>query len=416
MAANAETTPTTVSAVSMAADAEKTAPLHATTTKPNDMIKKDFEDRVNICADEDEDVKTDGRWESILDPKNAEYNNGLVYPPNPKFLHSYNCWHRHQSVMWSSHENHPEVDRDKFRRADPELQRIVLEMVACLMIGDSVVLDTLRCDEFNRITAVETLAMFRDQAARETVHQEVYSKMLDVSHEGAYYRSRRFAELRMHRFARLAEYYTTTSDGADLRTMLYFIMVCENIMFAPMFQCICYLATTGYAPKLCDSNLQVMRDEYIHYKHVRGLLAEFVVKLSRPRARSILAAFETTVTELLLEIIGEYVSADGMYSYDLALAHFKHVCHGFMRENGLYYTKEEERINEKLYGTSPVACYMYLPQHEIKINLMESNSTIYMVDGGDVEICMSDDDDSTDASAELDKEVENIIRSIMTAM
>lgn len=366
--------------------------LHATTTSI-DRKREDFEDRVNICADDDDDddVKTFDGWESILDPKNADYNNGLVYPPNPKFLHSYNCWHRHQSIMWSSHENHPEVDRDKFNRADPELQRIVLEMVACIMIGDSVVLDTFKCDEFNRITAAETLAMFRDQVARENIHQEVYSKMLDVSHKGTYYRSQKFAKLRMRRFTLLAEDYA--GDGVDLCTMLYFIMLCENIMFAPMFQCICYLATTGYAPKLCDSNLQVMRDEYIHYKHVRGLLAEFVVKLNRYKARTILAAFEWTVTELLQEIIGEYVSADGMYSYDLALAHFRHVCHGFMRENGLYYTKEEEWINEKLYGTSPVASYMYLPQHEIKINLMESNSTIYMVDGGDFEICMSDEEE-----------------------
>lgn len=346
--------------------------------------------RVNLCADDD-DNEEEAIRESILDPENADYNNGLVYPPNPKFLHSYDCWHRHQSVAWSSHENRPETDRDKFHRADPELQRIVLEMVACIMIGDSVVLDALHCDEFNRITAAETLAMFRDQAARETVHQEVYSKMLDVSQEGAYYRSREFAELRMHRFARLVERYT---DGgtADLRTMLYFIMVCENVMFAPMFQCICYLATTGYAPKLCDSNLQVMRDEYIHYEHARGLLAGFAAKLSRPKARSVLAAFVTTVTELLREIVGDYVSADGMYSYDVALAHFRHVCHGFMRENGLYYTKEEELVNEKLYGTSPAAVYMYLPQNEIKINLMESNSTIYMVEGGDFEIRMSDDE------------------------
>lgn len=374
------------------AKATTAAALHATTTSLVDTKREDFIDRVNICADDDEDdVNTGDGWESILDPKNADYNNGLVYPPNPKFLHSYNCWHRHQSIMWSSHENHPEVDRDKFNRADPELQRIVLEMVACIMIGDSVVLDALKCDEFNRITAVETLAMFRDQVARENIHQEVYSKMLDVSDKSAYYRSRQFSELRMHRFTLLAEDYT--GDGVDLRTMLYFIMLCENIMFAPMFQCICYLATTGYAPKLGDSNLQVMRDEYIHYKHVRGLLAELMVKLKRYKARTILAAFEWTVTEMLREIIGEYVSEDGMYSYDLALAHFRHVCHGFMRENGLYYTKEEERINERLYGTSPVASYMYLPQHEIKINLMESNSTIYMAEGGDFEICMSDEEE-----------------------
>lgn len=377
------------------AEVEKASSPHATTgqDKPNSVTYK--KDRVNICADDDSENNDEDQPESILDPKNADYNNGVVYPPNPKFLHSYNCWHQHQSVVWTSFENRPEADEDKFHQADEELQAIALQMIACLMFGDSVVLNALACEEFNRITAVETLAMLSDQVARENVHQEVYSRMLDVSHKGAYYRSREFYELRMHRFARLVEEYA--NDNVDLRTMLYFIMVCENIMFAPMFQCICYLATTGYAPKLCEANLQVMRDEYIHYKHARGLLAEFKTKLSRRKARSVLASFETAVTELLQEIIGDYVSADGMYSYDIALAHFRHVCHGFMRENGLYYTRKEERINEKLYGTSPAAGYMYLPQHETKINLMESNSTIYMVEGGDFDICMSDDEESENA-------------------
>lgn len=386
----------------MEANAEKAKAGVATTglDKP-----KDFEDRVNICADDDDDnddgtnnnnIETDDQLESILDPKNTDYNSGLVYPPNPKFLHSYNCWHQHQSVVWTSFENHPEADEGKFHQAEEKLQDIALQMIACLMFGDTVVLDTLACKEFNRITAVETLVMLDDQLARENVHQEVYSRMLDVSHKAAYYRSPEFYELRMQRFQHLVEEYTKAN--VDLRTMLYFIMVCENIMFAPMFQFICYLATTGYAPKLCDANLQVMRDEYIHYKHVRGLLAELKVKLRRPKARSILDAFGTAIIELLQEIIGDYVSADGMYSYDIALAHFRHVCHGFMRENGLYYTKEEERINEKLYGTSPAASYMYLPQHEIKINLMESNSTIYMVEGGDFDICMSDNEECTSKS------------------
>lgn len=68
-----------------------------------------------ITSDDDTDDDTAANCnetEDIFDPANLEYNGGIVYPPNPKFLASYRYWHMHQSIMWSSHEIHPEYDKD----------------------------------------------------------------------------------------------------------------------------------------------------------------------------------------------------------------------------------------------------------------------------------------------------------------
>lgn len=320
--------------------------------------------------------------EYIQEIDNVNFNNGIVYPPNPKFRHSYDCWHEHQAVMWSSHESNPEDDRDEFVKIDPELQRICLEMVAFLMWGDSVVVDTLASKVASSITAREVNVFLADQEARENIHQEVYSKMLNVasSEEAKYYRSSEFKNKKLARFESLAQKY---SDSEDVRIFFLFIMMCECVMFAPMFQTICYVAFKGYAPKLGDANLQVMRDEALHYKHARGVMASMKRKCSKKLAREILSSFEEMMRDIITETVGDYRSEDGLFSQAVVKGHFQHVLHGFMSENDLYWDSEEEKAAEDLgYSHSPAASYMRLPNEEIKVNLMESISTIYTVDNG----------------------------------
>lgn len=321
--------------------------------------------------------------EDIENEKYLEYEYQTFEPPNMLFINSYNCWQEHQKLSWTTHENDPSVDADKFAHAPDKFKEIVLTMVGCIMIGDSVVLDRISNGITHKITSIEARAMFTDQESRETVHKSMYSKMLNVSPDSAYYRSKEFKDKYMGRFERIVDHYK--SD--DIRIVLYFIMLCENILFAPMFQTICYLATLGYAPKLCDSNLLVMRDEFVHYQHARLLMSAFNYKIDTLFAREILHVFKNLVIDLLHEIVADY--SDGTYNLQHVTDHFNHVVYGFMLENSLFLTDEEREFDGKRYGKSPAEKYMLLPACELKINLMESNSTIYMVDGNNVDIDMN---------------------------
>nr|WOJ45345.1 rr2 [Apis mellifera nudivirus] len=339
--------------------------------------------RLVITSRDDNDNDNDNNEgedviEDIVDPRYAE-GIQLAYPPHPKFRFSYDCYLKHASCVWTVNENDPSEDFDKFAKAPADFQRIILCTAGCIMIGDSVVLDKL---EMPDITPVSVRIMLTNQADRENTHQIVYSRWCDVAPNSDYYRSIEFRREYMGEFETLAYKYATH----DVRIIFYFIMLCENIMFAPFFQIINYLAVKGYAPKICNSNLLVMRDEYMHYVHARGISASFRRRISHTLARQMLADMDAITLRVIRKIIGDY--NDGYFNYAHVEAHFRHIVHGFMIENSLYWNEQEELENEKLWGTTPAESYMSAAKAEIKINLMETSSTIYEVDGIDTTINM----------------------------
>lgn len=325
-----------------------------------------------ITEPDDTTHENDPPLEDIEDPKWLDDEYRLAYPPNPLFKHSYDCYLLHIACMWTSNENSHEEDRDKFATAPDDFQRMMLSTAGCIMIGDSVVLDRLHMN----VTPRNVRVMMDNQIDRENTHQIVYSKWCDISLDGDKYRKVEFGKEFMHEFEEMAKRYAVDNS---IQQTLYFIMLCENIMFAPLFLIINYGATKGYSPKLCNDNLFVMRDEYIHYIHARGLLASFRRKLKITKAREILFEFIDVTMNLTRRIIGSY--DDGFFNVSHAEQHFRYIVHVFMKENCLYLDDDEMRRSAKLYGDTPAKGYMILPQLESKINLMESTSTIYLPRG-----------------------------------
>lgn len=328
--------------------------------------------------------KPSPEYENIQDP---HYKKILIYPPPAEYKVIYDLWEKHQSCFWSSSENKPENDFDKFIQADLKLQTITLEMVACLMHGDSVVLDVLsNNDLLQSITVEQVQAFLNDQKAREMIHKAVYSKMLDISPDAEYYRGTDFVSKRLQPFMKFANKY---KDVTDIRVLLYCIMLCEQIMFAPMFHQICYLATTGYAQNLCKANELVMRDEYLHYHHARVLLSSCKVLLDKTLADDLLNDMIIITKTLIDDIIDDYVSKDKLYNKDIAQKHFNYIIHNFKSENMLYESKSEYQLQQEIWNTSPAQSYITDVELDIKSNLMESESTIYGQCGDNTPINMN---------------------------
>lgn len=323
-------------------------------------------------------IDDENTLEDIVNPKYAKEPQ-IAYPPHPRFRFSYDCYLQHAACVWTVNENDPSEDFDKFSKAPEAFRRIVLCTAGCIMIGDSVVLDKLDMPE---ITPVNVRVMLASQTDRENTHQIVYSKWCDIVTDGDWYRSLEFRREYMGEFEQLAQKY----ESRDVRVIFYFIMLCENIMFAPFFQIINYLATTGYATKICNANLLVMRDEYMHYVHARGISANFRRRIPMLLARNMLYDMERITLSVMRKIVGEY--DDGTLNYKHVEAHFNHIVHGFKCENGLYWDELERSLGEKRWGETPAKSYMSAPKAEIKINLMETASTIYEVEGLDSTVDM----------------------------
>lgn len=311
-------------------------------------------------------------YEDIEDPKWLDKRYRLAYPPNPKFKHSYDCYLLHTACSWTANENSPIEDRDKFATAPEDFQLMMMKTAGCIMVGDSVVLDKLHFT----ITPANVRVMMENQIDRENTHQIVYSKWCDIVSDGDKYRSPEFADEYMREFEELADRYAADNT---IQQSMYFIMLCENIMFAPLFLIINYGATKGYSPKMCNDNQLVMRDEYVHYLHARGLLASFRRKLKITKARKLLSEFYDVTMNLATRIVGSY--DDGFFNIDHVRRHLDYIVRLFMTENSLYLSEHEKRHDAEMYRDTPARSYMILPQLETKINLMESTSTIYLPPG-----------------------------------
>jgi ribonucleotide reductase beta subunit family protein with ferritin-like domain len=325
-----------------------------------------------------------------------------LYPPMKVFEKYYRLWEQHESIYWNSNEFKAIKDKDMFAKAPKELQEIVLKCAGSLLHGDSAVLEIFANDSIRKMIQAEpVLAFIRSQENRETMHAAVYSKFLDISMDpikSNYYRSKEYRDSSFHEFREIIQqcvkdFDTTLASSWDqFGVSLYLIMLCENIMFAPLFLIICYIATTNYAPRLCEANRQVMNDEMLHYIFARSLLADTKC-LPAHIAETLLNRFMEATMNRVKNIIGDYSSEDGKLSIANISEHMKIVEYKFRLQNGL--TIMEEQASNDVYKNIPSSLSLCaaLPQLNSSINQMEMISGEYQsyVSMGE----LSNDDESS---------------------
>jgi len=330
---------------------------------------------LRICKSYDDDDDDNVGKNPICD---EAYSDEFLYPPNSKFIDSYQCLIKHQQLAWNSVEVNPITDRDMFeRQCDDRFKKIVLISIATLAHGDKCVSGMLKNGILKHVKASLPLAMFTDQWARENVHEMAYVKQLDISNDASYYRSNDFIERYMGHFEMIGKVLQNNNyeDDNIIGCLLFKIMIMENIVFTPLFHCICYLSTLGCAQKLCEINMLAMRDEFIHYEHARLLSSKLlrIGKMSEQKAAGMLYSVRELLLEFMEQIIGDYVSPDGKYSLKIAQQHFDYTFSQFMKENGLFRKGHDVDVDH-----SESSEFMIMPQKEIRTNLMESTNTMYV--------------------------------------
>jgi hypothetical protein len=312
------------------------------------------------------------------DDENQDYCDGshyceYIYPVCPRGKISNKYWHLHQGVHWTAHEFDVKRDMDKFSQAPLEYQEAIMESAAVLMYGDSMVLEFLGLEGVDGLVkCMSRKAMFQDQAAREMVHSDFYSKMLILHKNGDKLRT----EAEKNRILKplLDTLQDMKVDKNNLSEVLFIISLCEYVLFAPIFVFINYISTLDYCPVLCDGNLLVMRDEYIHYCHACELQTILPNKIPREKALFWTAMFGESVQALVKTLYGK----KGLESvFPMIAEHCYYILHMFKKDNFLYQNKDDADLGEASFGTTPAQKYMQMAEYEIKVNMMEVDSTIY---------------------------------------
>lgn len=331
-------------------------------------INDEILEKLIIVQDTNNDAPIDVSREIMEDPE--WLNHPVVYPPRHEFLEFWVLMIGHMKRVWTCVETNLKSDICKFKHAPHSLKSIVSRIIGLFILGDTVVLAKLK----NLDLTPNVVRMFLDnQTDRENTHQLTYSMWADILDDPDYVRSDEFIKKYLKGFSRVGEKYQHHTDN---RVILFFIMVCEMIFFVPGFQVLCYLATTGYAPNLCNANMLVMRDEHMHYLFARKALASYTRRLDKKLALEILDDMVNAITEFIVMITRE--AQHPTLTEDHLLAHLRYVVHQFKSENSLY---AEDSPDADLVIDTPAWEYMFVVKYETKTNLMESVSTNYQIPG-----------------------------------
>lgn len=295
-----------------------------------------------------------------------ESNSNLLYPVKEKFSQFYECWKQHEAIHWNINENDLLLDKIQFAKCDNKLKDVVMRSCTVLMNGDSTVLDTLNLDLINSITAMPIRAMFCSQAGREFIHQQQYSKMLDL-YNGDFYRNNSMQTELLAPYKDILDELKVNISKDDLNNVIFFIMMCEYIMFVPAFLTINYVGYKGFAPRMSEINQLVMRDENLHYTHAGFVLSTLKSKMSKDLCVKFINIFEQAVLKNVdLLFVNGY--SDEEFNVDIVKNHVKFIVNLFKRDCKLEYDKTLKSKAEH---------YAQLNLYEIKINLMEARSTVY---------------------------------------
>lgn len=315
------------------------------------------------------------------------------------------CYLDHQKSAWIVNEVNFESDLQNL--PPPDLRSVTASVIAALHRGDTVVAQFLdkHLSWFQNCASINTF--FVDQSSRENVHNITYAQMLDVaSVTPNNHRSRVWYEDIMAPFNNLMQKYTLTPPIA-----LYFVMLCEKIMFAPLFFWINTLHSYKFCPLIALTNVMVMRDENLHYQHARMVLSTCIASPpSMKVCNSIFMDFYHATEDLVHRLIDSKVHSEyPLLSKKECLNHLYNVGIQFKIENGLYYKHQNvPTINPNTDFMMSILNDSSVSQ--MKINLMENIGINYkpQLISEKVEYNFEDSDDDEDIKEPVVKKMKII--------
>nr|AJR20421.1 rr2a [Lymantria dispar multiple nucleopolyhedrovirus]AMO27644.1 RR2A [Lymantria dispar multiple nucleopolyhedrovirus]AQQ80164.1 rr2a [Lymantria dispar multiple nucleopolyhedrovirus] len=323
-------------------------------------------ERVNQLFDAPFKSRIVGNEPPPFEPSDGPTGNALQIWP-PKYGLSWSFYKDHQANYWSAEEHDPLDDINGFVKLPREWQNAALRSFAVLAIGDDAVMKFI--DESGLEWEESTEWLFKDQGARETVHKIVYNKMLQLANHSRDYVMNSFTSDDFVSYMLSGE---TLEFRSDLRKACFLIKMifCERYLFAVPFLIINILGETNAINTCVKINMQVMKDEHLHYLHAVALLND--IKGGR----------ETEIAELFCRVGEQFVKIVEPMVLKIGLDLDEKQRAGLM--DHARFTLREIYIDNKICPPESVAAYAQTPFSVFdkntgvdKFNVMESNSTVY---------------------------------------
>jgi ribonucleoside-diphosphate reductase subunit M2 len=222
--------------------------------------------------------------EPLLDPKNTRY---VLFPIQyPEIWQAYKTA---ESAFWTVEEVPLSADVEDFAKLNRDEQHFIKYVLAFFAASDGLVNENL-VDRFaSDVTCLEAKCFYGLQIAMESIHSEMYSKLIDTLIADEEERMFLFNSIQnvpsIGKKAAWVKKWITSTDDFDTR-MTAFACV-EGIFFSASFAAIFWLKKRGIMPGLTFSNELISRDEASHTQFA-CLLHKYIVNKC-PKIREIVA-------------------------------------------------------------------------------------------------------------------------------
>jgi ribonucleotide reductase beta subunit family protein with ferritin-like domain len=305
-----------------------------------------------------------------------------IWPPD--YLPSWRYYQEHQANHWYANEHNPMDDLNGFLQVDCAWQDALLQSFAALAIGDDKVMSLI--DENKLEWAVSTQWMFADQGARETVHKIVYNRMLELACVSKHYTvdmltSNVFVNYLMDCTA--INTYTpppppslssSSSSENEIELKAHFLItmiMCERYLFAAPFLIINLMGESGFINTCVKINMQVMKDEHVHYMHALQLLHDLRLEDNNNIIDIIFEDLSVLFTDMVEKMVLKICSNLKENEKRAIMDHTRFTLYTIYVDAGV---KAPDQL--LIYTTTPFSVFDKNTGVD-KFNLMESNSTVY---------------------------------------
>lgn len=199
-----------------------------------------------------------------------------------------------KSTMWSMYKQHvasfwtvEEVDlqqdkTDFVQKLNDDERRFVTMVLAFFAGADGIVMENLAQRFCVEVQAPEARAFYSFQIAMESIHQEMYSLLIDALVESPVERHALFHAHENHPvIAKKAQWALRwVNSNASFAQRVVAMACVEGIFFSGSFCAVFWLKKRGLMPGLCFSNELISRDEGLHCDFACGMYAELEHRLS----------------------------------------------------------------------------------------------------------------------------------------
>lgn len=192
--------------------------------------------------------------------------NRKIVPIKDNYI--YGLYRQHNHLNWGPDELDISSDQESFDSLSKEWQNVLLWIFSILAFGDNIVSNELDRSIIDEWFEAESLLFFKDQNAREAVHEIVYRKMLLLG-------GHRFDEFNEKKFGSDLCFPQMKNNNGQRSLFLLNIIFCERIYFAVPFFIILIMGRCGYISTIDALNRFVMRDENLHYLHALALFKKY---------------------------------------------------------------------------------------------------------------------------------------------